>query len=263
MLRSLPLDSPCSRPFPAKPNFPPPIWLMRQAGRYLPEYRAVRARPASFLDLCHTPELAAEVTLQPIDGSVSMRRSCSPTSWSCPMRWARRSSSRRARARARAGQRPAGFRPARYRPASTNALAPVYETIDASRQSCPNDVPLIGFCGAPWTVATYMIEGGGSTDQAAGAAVRLSRPGALQPLIDLLVEASADYLVDQVEAGADARAALRQLGREPAGGRVRALVHRADPRIVARREGAVPEAPVIGFPRGAGGYRRPTPRPPA
>ena len=79
MSRTPPLDSSFLKALSGQPNSPPPIWLMRQAGRYLPEYREVQSKVASFLDLCRTPELAAEVTLQPLDGSTSMRRSCSPT----------------------------------------------------------------------------------------------------------------------------------------------------------------------------------------
>ncbi len=111
---------------------------------------------------------------------------------------------------------------------AAKALAPVYETIERVVAELPKAVPLIGFCGAPWTVATYMVEGGGSKEQAAARLFAYRDRASFQRLIDLLVEASADYLVSQVEGRRQCAADLRQLGREPARGRVRALVHRAD-----------------------------------
>jgi uroporphyrinogen decarboxylase len=231
---------------------PPPIWLMRQAGRYLPEYREVRARAGSFLDLCVNPELAAEVTLQPLrrydlDAAIvfsdilmvphALGQRIEFIEGEGPKLEPVRSGKDLARLdRAAAGA----------------SFAPVYETLARVVPELPTDVPIIGFCGAPWTVATYMVEGGGSKDQAEARLWAYRDPSSFQRLIDLLVETSTAYLLGQVKAGAH----VLQIFDSWAGGlpedefaRWCSYPTRA---IVAGVKAEAADVPVIGFPRGAG-----------
>ncbi|HEX2654716.1 MAG TPA: uroporphyrinogen decarboxylase family protein, partial [Xanthobacteraceae bacterium] len=182
----------------------PPVWLMRQAGRYLPEYRALRENAGSFLDLCFTPKLAAEVTLQPIrrfhfDAAILFSDILViPYALGQGVRF-------------EAGEGP------RLSPLidtktlvtlraeiDQSRLAPVYETIGLVKAELPPDVALLGFCGAPWTVATYMIAGQGTSDQASARLMAYRDPNGFSELIDRLVRASSDYLVTQFQAGVDA-----------------------------------------------------------
>ena len=182
----------------------PPLWLMRQAGRYLPEYRAIRETCQSFLDLCFNPKLAAEVTLQPIrrfgfDAAIlfsdilviphALGQRVSFESGEGP--------------RLDAITGPADID--RIKPAiDQQALAPVYETIRLVKAELPANTTLLGFCGAPWTVATYMVAGYGASEQIPARLFAYRHPDAFAKLIDRLVEASAAYLIRQFEAGVDA-----------------------------------------------------------
>src|SRR5207342_3068177 len=183
---------------------PPPIWLMRQAGRYLPEYREVRAKTGSFLDLCLNPELAAEVTLQPLrrfdlDAAIVFSDILMiPYALGQTVEFVEGEGPKLEPVNT--GKAIAGLDMSN----ASKALAPVYATIKRVVAELPKDVPLIGFCGAPWTVATYMVEGGGSKEQAAARLFAYRDRASFQHLIDLLVESSADYLVSQVKAGASA-----------------------------------------------------------
>ena len=230
----------------------PPVWLMRQAGRYLPEYRELRARAAGFLDLCYTPDYAVEVTLQPIrrfgfDAAILFSDILVVPDALGQKVWFEEGIGPRLEAlqrRADIGRLNRG--------ALHDHLAPVYETIGRLRQDLPAETTLIGFAGAPWTVASYMLEGGSSRDFAAGKRWAYGDPAALQQLIDLLVAATGDYLVAQIDAGAEAvqifdswagvwpEAELRRWCLEPAKA------------LVARIRTARPGVPVILFPRGAG-----------
>ena len=216
---------------------PPPIWLMRQAGRYLPEYRQVRGNVASFLDLCLTPELAAEVTLQPLrrfafDAAIVFSDILIiPFALGQKVEFVEGEGPRlepvtdgRAISRLDRG-------------GAAKTLAPVYETIERVVAELPPSVPLIGFCGAPWTVATYMVEGGGSKDQAAARLLAYRDPATFQRLIDLLVESSADYPAEPSQSRRPRPADFRQLGRKPFRGYLRALVHRADQETSRARQG--------------------------
>ncbi len=231
---------------------PPPFWLMRQAGRYLPEYRATRTQAGSFLDLCYNPELAVEVTLQPLrrygfdaailfsdilvvpDGlgqQVAFKEGEGPVL--TPVRSARDLDDLDI----------SGLH---------DRMAPVYATVNGLSKAIPSTTALIGFSGAPWTVATYMVEGGGSKDFANTKRLMWSEPETFARLMDLLVEATGQYLIRQIDNGAEAiqifdtwagalpETEFRQWVIEPA----RKLVER----IHAERPGV----PVIGFPRGAG-----------
>jgi uroporphyrinogen decarboxylase len=231
---------------------PPPIWLMRQAGRYLPEYREIRARAGSFLDLCLNPELAAEVTLQPLrrfdlDATIvfsdilmmpyALGQRVEFVEGEGPKLEPVRSS----KDLLRLGQAAAEAR-----------LAPVYETLARVVPELPSGVPVIGFCGAPWTVATYMVEGCGSKAQAEARLWAYRDQTSFQRLIDLLVETSITYLLGQVKAGAR----VLQIFDSWAGGlpedefaRWSSYPTRA---IVADVKAKAPDVPIIGFPRGAG-----------
>lgn len=231
---------------------PPPMWLMRQAGRYLPEYREVRRTVPSFLDLCLTPTLAAEVTLQPLrrfpfDAAIvfsdilivplALGQHVAFVEGEGP----KLDPVRNGTAIARLDLESAASR-----------LAPIYETVERVVGELPEIIPLIGFCGAPWTVATYMVEGAGSKDQATARALAYREPNTFQSLIDLLVEASSTYLIGQVEAGARALQIFDSWsGSLPEDEFARWCI--APTRaIVSRVRDACPDIPIIGFPRGAG-----------
>ena len=179
----------------------PPVWLMRQAGRYLPEYREIRARAASFLDFCYTPAFALEATLQPIrrfgfDAAIlfsdilvvpdALGQSVNFETGEGP----------------RLDPIADAERLKRLRPEPDwTKLAPVFETLDRLKVALPGDVALIGFCGAPWTVASYMIAGCGTPDQAPARLFAYREPVLFAALIDRLVDASAEYLLRQIAAG--------------------------------------------------------------
>src|SRR5215510_5994299 len=181
----------------------PPVWLMRQAGRYLPEYRLIREKAGSFLNLCFNPEMAAEVTLQPIrrfgfDAAILFSDILViPHALGQTVRFAEGEGPR-------LDPIPDAGGLGRLRAEADGAvLAPIYETVKRVRAGLPDNVPLIGFCGAPWTVATYMVAGRGTPDQAPAKAFASRDPKGFGILVDKLVEASADYLVRQLDAGAE------------------------------------------------------------
>ena len=229
----------------------PPIWLMRQAGRYLPEYRATRAEAGSFLDLCYNPALATEVTLQPIrrfgfDAAILFSDILVvPDALGRSVRFVQ-------------GEGPqldpispeeiADLDPSKV----LDALSPVYEAVESIRSTLPDETTFLGFCGAPWTVATYMIAGHGTPDQAPARLFARREPEAFKALIDILVEASILYLLKQLKSGADAV----QIFDSWAGVLDDALFLSAsqDPiaRIVKGVRAEVPDAKIIGFPKGAG-----------
>jgi uroporphyrinogen decarboxylase len=230
----------------------PPLWLMRQAGRYLPEYRAVRAQVANFLDLCYPPDLAVEVTLQPIrryalDAAIIFSDILVvPDALGQPVAF-------------REGEGPvlepirSAADVARLRPEGIHdRLAPVYETVRRLSRALPSEVALIGFAGAPWTVATYMVEGGTSRGFHKIRLWAYRDPNGFAKLIDCLVEATIAYLSAQVAAGVE----IVQLfdswaGVLPEPG-FRRWVVEPTRRIVDALHRQYPALPIIGFPRGAG-----------
>ncbi len=230
----------------------PPLWIMRQAGRYLPEYRAVREQAGTFLELCYTPELAAEVTLQPLrrfelDAAILFSDILViPDALGQTVRFAQ-------------GEGP------RLEPITPEGLGklspegvidhldPVFATIRRVKAELPPDKTLIGFCGSPWTVATYMIAGRGSPDQAAARIFALTQPEAMARLIDMLVEASAAYLVAQFEAGADVVQLFESWAMNLDERQFAELVIEPNRRIIETVRAAIPGAPFIGFPRGGAG----------
>ncbi len=231
---------------------PPPIWLMRQAGRYLPEYRELRAQAKGFLDLCYTPELAVEVTLQPIrrygfDAAILFSDILVvPDALGCDVRFVEGEGPKLETIRDSAGL-------SRLSKAGLHEhLAPVYETLRRLRRELPDDTALIGFAGAPWTVASYMVEGGGSKEFQEARTLARRDPVCFSALIDLVAEATIDYLKAQVEAGAQAL----QLFDSWAGVLPPSEFHRWCVRplkmIVTSVKETHPDIPIIAFPRGAG-----------
>jgi uroporphyrinogen decarboxylase len=230
----------------------PPIWLMRQAGRYLPEYRVLREKADGFLDLCFDPKRAAEITLQPIrrfgfDAAIlfsdilvvphALGQSVAFVEGEGP--------------RLDALTDPSGFDRLR-REIDHEPLEPVYETISRVRQDLPPAVALLGFCGAPWTLATYMIAGCGTPDQYPARLFAYQYPEAFAKLIDLLVDASASYLCRQFAAGVDAVQIFDTwAGILPAGEFANWCI-RPTARLVEKVRSENPQARIIGFPRGAG-----------
>ena len=230
----------------------PPFWLMRQAGRYLPEYKEVRKQSKSFLSFCYSPDLAVEVSLQPLrryhmDAAIVF---CDilviPDALSQQVQFLE-------------GEGPV-LDPLRSledvqrlsRDRIHEHLAPVYETVSRLSQEIPEQTALIGFAGAPWTVAVYMVEGRGGTDCSRVLQWANDAPDEFQVLMDLLVESTADYLIRQIESGAE----IIQLFDSSAGvlneDQFRRWSIEPMQKIVARLKQSFPEVPIIGFPRNVG-----------
>jgi len=230
----------------------PPIWLMRQAGRYLPEYRAVREKAGSFLDLCFNPELAAEVTLQPVRRFGFDAAILFSDILVVPLALGRKVWFVEGE-----GPRLEPLSDAKVllsvrREADADVLAPIYETVKRVKEALPAQIALIGFCGAPWTVATYMVAGQGTSDQAPAKTLAARAPQAFQHVIDCLVEASVDYLMRQLEAGADVVQIFDTwAGALPVNDFERWCVQPTK-QLIAKLRARKPGAKVIGFPRGAG-----------
>jgi uroporphyrinogen decarboxylase len=230
----------------------PPVWMMRQAGRYLPEYKKVRQEAGSFLDLCFNPRLAAEVTMQPVRRFQFDAAILFSDILVIPHALGQQVSFE-------VGEGPRlpplpeiGGLSALRQEADQDKLAPVYETIGLVKTMLSPETALIGFCGSPWTVATYMIAGRGTPDQAPARIFAYREPDAFAALIDILIEASAHYLIRQLQAGVD----VVQLfdtwaGVLPPEEFDRWSIKPAR-RIVEKVRQQVPNAKVIGFPRGAG-----------
>ncbi|OUS16863.1 uroporphyrinogen decarboxylase [Rhodospirillales bacterium 47_12_T64] len=230
----------------------PPIWLMRQAGRFLPEYRKTRASAGGFLDLCYTPDLAVEVTMQPIrrfgfDASIVFSDILVIPHALGQKVWFEEG----------VGPKLEGLKSIEdldnLNLDNLHAhMAPVYETIGRLREDLPKETTLIGFAGAPWTVVSYMIEGGSSKDYAKAKTWAYSKPEEFDRIIDLVVEATTLYLIKQIESGAETvqlfdswagvwpEFSLRRWCLEPC------------KRIIAGIKSVYPDVPVILFPRGVG-----------
>ena len=206
----------------------PPIWLMRQAGRYLPEYRELRAKSSTFLEFCYDPALAVEATLQPIRRFGFDAAILFSDILVLPDALGQRVSFE-------TGDGPRldpicdaeGLAKLRREP-DWGRLDPVFEALDRIKGALPKETALIGFCGAPWTVASYMIAGRGTPDQAPARLFAYRQPELFARLIDRLVDGSVEYLRRQFAAGADAAQIFEFLGGRAAAGRIRTLVRRAD-----------------------------------
>ncbi len=232
----------------------PPVWMMRQAGRYLPEYRATRATAGSFLDLCYNPDFATEVTLQPIrrygfDAAILFADILLvPQALGADLRFVegegpRLSTVTGAEDLARLGEPDAIH----------ETLAPVYETVRRLRAELPAETALIGFAGAPWTVATYMVAGRGTPDQAPARRLIYGDRPTFDALIEKITEATILYLTRQIEAGAEVVKLFDSWAGALPGAEFDRYCRRPIARIVAALKEGAPEVPVIGFPRGAGG----------
>jgi uroporphyrinogen decarboxylase len=230
----------------------PPIWMMRQAGRYLPEYRELRAKAGGFLDLCFTPEYATEITLQPI-----RRFNFDAAIIFSDILVIPHALGRSVRFEAGEGPRLDPLdTPEKAAMLSSRAdfakLEPVYEALRRVRRELDARTALIGFCGAPWTVATYMVAGQGTPDQAPARMMAYRHPEAFERIIDVLVENSIQYLVGQLKAGADCLQIFDTwAGVLPPREFARWSIEPAR-RIVEGVRKEFPGAKIIGFPRGAG-----------
>jgi len=231
---------------------PPPIWFMRQAGRYLPEYREVRARAGGFLDLCYTPKLAAQVTLQPIerygfDAAILFSDILVVAHALGQKLWFEE------------GKGP------QLEPISETAelsrlsmskvddtVAPIYETVSRVSQALSEETALIGFCGGPWTVATYMVAGQGTPDQAPARMWAYRDPEGFAQLIDMIVEASATYLSGQISAGAQAVQIFESWAGTLPDSEFRRWVIAPTQKLVGKLRAEHPDTPIIGFPRASG-----------
>jgi uroporphyrinogen decarboxylase len=230
----------------------PPIWLMRQAGRYLPEYQAIRGKAGKFLDLCFNPKLAAEVTMQPIRRFGFDAAILFSDILVVPYALGQRVTFEDGEGpRLDALDKPAALRRLRKQ-IDQEKLAPVYETISRVKEELPPDIALIGFCGAPWTVASYMVAGHGTVDQLPARQFAYEHPDAFAQLIDVLVENSVAYLIEQFKAGVDAVQIFDSwAGILPSEEFYKWCIE-PSARIVASIRKRVPAAKIIGFPRGAG-----------
>jgi len=231
---------------------PPPVWFMRQAGRYLPEYRMVRAKVRDFLELCYTPDLAAEVTLQPLrryrlDAAILFSDILVvPHALGVAVRFVEGEGPR---VEALAPGRPL---PAFEPDAFDRHLAPVYETVERVRAALPGDVALIGFAGAPWTLAAYLLEGAASRDFARARTLAFAAPGFVRELVELLTAAVTRFLARQIEHGANVVKLFDSWAGVLPEPLARELVIEPARCIAAELSRRFPRVPLIGFPRGLG-----------
>ncbi len=231
----------------------PPIWMMRQAGRYLPEYRATRAKAGDFLSLCYTPDLAAEVTLQPIrrygfDAAILFAdillvpQALGADLWFETGEGPRLSTI----------TEQADFDALKPADAIHTHLAPVYETVRILARELPSETTLIGFAGAPWTVATYMIAGRGTPAQEPAHALREGNVRLFEALLDRITKATIEYLSAQIEAGAEVVKIFDSWAGSLKGAAFDKYAMEPAREITAALKEKHPGIPVIGFPRGAG-----------
>lgn len=230
---------------------PPPIWIMRQAGRYLPEYRELRTRAKSFLEFCYSPALATEAVMQPLrrfplDAAILFSDILVVPDALGRKVWFVEGEG--PRLEPLIGEERWSFGEAEK---AIQRLAPVYEAVERIRAAIPADTALIGFCGGPWTVATYMLQGrGGDKDEARRAAYQ--RPDDVDGLLSLLVETSAQHLAAQVAAGADCVQIFESWAEGLSQPLFDRLIIKPTQQLVKRLRALGVTVPIIGFPRGAG-----------
>ncbi|MDN5787155.1 uroporphyrinogen decarboxylase [Pseudorhodobacter sp.] len=234
----------------------PPIWMMRQAGRYLPEYRATRARAGDFLSLCYNPDLAAEVTLQPIrrfgfDAAILfadillLPQALGADLWFVTGEGPRLSTI----------SDMAGVKALRPTAEIHETLSPIYETVKMLARELPQETTLIGFAGAPWTVATYMIAGRGTPDQAPAHRLKDNDRAAFVALMERITESTIEYLDAQVRAGAEVIKLFDSWAGSLQGQDFVDFALLPTKRIIAELKSRHPTVPIIAFPREAGqGY---------
>lgn len=228
-----------------------PIWLMRQAGRFLPEYRQTREKAGSFLDLCYNSELAFEVTMQPI-----RRFGFDAAILFSDILVVPHALGRNLRFEEKKGPilDPLIITDIKNLDVeqAQEKLSPSFETLALLKKALPSETTLIGFCGAPWTVATYMIAGHGTADQAPARIFGFSHPQAMKSLLDILADVSADYLINQVKAGADVLQIFDSWAGVLDEKSFDEYVILPIQRMVQRIRKVFPKVPIIGFPKGAG-----------
>jgi len=229
-----------------------PIWLMRQAGRYLPEYRAIREKAGSFLELCFDPERAAEITLQPIRRFGFDAAILFSDILVVPHALGQRVTFEQGEGPRLDALEDAAALNGLRREIDHKLLEPVYQTIVRVKQGLPPTVVLLGFCGAPWTLATYMIAGRGTVDQLPARLFAYRYPDAFAKLIEILVNASASYLIRQFAAGVDAVQIFDTWAGILPADEFRKWSIEPNARIVEAVRRQIPDARIIGFPRGAG-----------
>ena len=244
----------------------PPIWLMRQAGRYLPEYKETRKRAGNFLNLCYTPELATEVTLQPInrfgfDASILFSDILViPDALGRKVRFVEGEGPR---------LDPISVEEINYlidqfknSEEAIEFLKPVFKAVRSIRDKLPNETTFLGFCGAPWTVATYIIAGRGTPDQAPTRTFSYVHPQEFEKLLNLIADVSADYLVKQLRSGSDAVQIFDSWSGVLGNSDFENWCIKPVKRLVDKVRSEIPDAKIIGFPKGAGfnylGYAKKT-----
>ena len=231
----------------------PPIWMMRQAGRYLPEYRATRAKAGDFLSLCYNPELAAEVTLQPIrrygfDAAILFAdillipQALGADLWFVTGEGPRLSTI----------TTQADFDALGPVEGIHETLSPIYETVKILAGALPRETTLIGFAGAPWTVATYMIAGRGTPDQGPAHALRMENNALFEALLARITQATIHYLAAQIEAGAEVVKIFDSWAGSLKGADFEKYALEPAREITAALKARYPHIPIIGFPREAG-----------
>jgi uroporphyrinogen decarboxylase len=229
---------------------PPPIWLMRQAGRYLPEYRELRAEKGGFLALCYDPEAAAEITLQPIrrfgfEGAILFSDILVVPHAMGQQLWFETGEGPRLAPPLLDGE-VTGLNPSHER------LQPIYETVRRVVRQLPPSTTMLGFAGSPWTVATYMVAGQGSKDQSAARRLAYGNPDAFACLLSAIVDVTVGYLVGQIDAGVMAVQLFDSWAGSLAPEEFRRWVIAPNRTIAERLHAACPGVPIIGFPKGIG-----------
>ncbi|MBT8155321.1 uroporphyrinogen decarboxylase [Epibacterium ulvae] len=231
----------------------PPIWMMRQAGRYLPEYRATRAQAGDFLSLCYNPELAAEVTLQPIrrygfDASILFADILLiPQALGADLWFVTGEGPRLSTLTSQADFDKLGGVDDIH-----ETLNPIYETVKILSRELPSETTLIGFAGAPWTVATYMIAGRGTSDQGPAHALMQEDPAVFEAVLDRITAATIEYLSMQIEAGAEVVKIFDSWAGSLKGDAFQKYALEPCRQITAALKVRHPQVPIIGFPREAG-----------
>ncbi|WP_113913053.1 uroporphyrinogen decarboxylase [Roseovarius dicentrarchi] len=231
----------------------PPIWMMRQAGRYLPEYKATRAEAGDFLSLCYNPDLATEVTLQPIrrfgfDAAILFAdillvpQALGADLWFVTGEGPRLSTI--------TGE--ADFAQLRGVDDIHETLSPIYQTVRNLASALPKETTLIGFAGAPWTVATYMIAGQGTPDQGPAHALKGTHPAVFDALIELITAATIEYLSAQIDAGAEVVKLFDSWAGSLRGDDFQRYALEPTRQIIAALKARHPDTPIIAFPRQAG-----------
>ncbi|MFO1240811.1 MAG: uroporphyrinogen decarboxylase [Sphingomonadaceae bacterium] len=229
----------------------PPIWLMRQAGRYLPEYRALRAKKGGFLELVNDSTAAAEVTLQPIrrfgfDGAILFSDILVVPHAMGQDLWFEEGEGPRLAPRL-------VDHALETLAAAPDRLDPVYETVRQVHAGLAAQTTFLGFAGSPWTVATYMIAGQGSREQAEARRYAYRDPGAFQALVDAIIGVTVDYLSSQIKAGVDAVQLFDSWAGSLSPAQFERWVIAPNATIVSQLKARHPDTPIIGFPKGAGG----------